>query len=124
MRNIIIGLIGLIILLVGAFIYVKIKDNNSIDNLNIAVENNSAGTEQLLGELTELREQVDLYETTILELERTNQELAIKLGGLGNSITSGLSNLDELSKIDIEFERTIEESLKIIRQLREYSYTE
>ena len=124
MKNIIIGLVGLLILLIGVFIYVKIKDNDSIDNLNIAVENYSAGTEQLLGELTELRKQLDLYETIILELERANQELTIKLGELENSITSGLSNLDELSRIDTEFEKTIEESLEIIRQLREYGFTE
>ncbi len=135
MKNIIIGLVGLLILLIGIFVYVKIKDNDSIDNLNIAIENNRAGTEQLLGDFTELKEQLDIYASRIAEIEQRNSELGNILARseqysaeleqqLTRGIESSLTHTSELSNINSRIENGFEESLQIIRELEEYDFGE
>lgn len=131
MKNIIIGLSGLVILLIGIFLYVKIKDNDSIDNLNIAVENHRAGTEQLLGELAGLKNQLTIYESTVRELEQYNTELGNKLREserqieeLAGIIESSIIATETIKEINSEFGNTITDSLSIIRELEEYNFTE
>jgi len=124
MKKIIIGLIGLIILIVGIFVYVKIQDNNSIDNLNIAVENYRAGTERLLAEITGIRKQLDIYESTIREAELRNSELGSILNESTREIERSIESAARIKETDSEFENAIKDCLSIIRELREYNITE
>ena len=124
MKNIIIGLVGLIILISGIFIYVKIQDNNSIDNLNIAVENYRTGTEQLLNEIAELGKQLIIYESIIIEAENRNTELGNILTESAKEIERSINSTERIEDINSEFENTIKDSLSIIRELREYDFTE
>ena len=124
MKNILIGLIGLLILLIGVFAYVKIEDNNSIDNLNIAVENYRTGTEQLLNEIAELGKQLIIYESIIIEAENRNTELGNILTESAKEIERSINSTERIKDIASEFENTIKDSLSIIEELREYDFTE
>ena len=131
MKKIIIGLVGLLILLIGIFIYVKINDNNSIDAFNIAVENHRAGTEQLLTENTELKKQLTIYESTIRELEQRSVELGNTLAEAeryneesARIIEDSIITTEAIKEIDTEFKNTIADSLSIIGELEEYDFAE
>ena len=124
MKKIIIGLVGLLILLIGIFIYVKIQDNNSIDSLNIAVENYRTGTEQLLDEIAELGKQLIIYESIIIEAENRNTELGNILTESAKEIERSINSTERIKDIASEFENTIKDSISIIEELREYDFTE
>ena len=124
MKNIIIGLVGLIILISGIFIYVKIQDNNSIDALNITVENYRTGTEQLLNEIAELGKQLIIYESIIIEAENRNTELGNILTESAKEIERSINSTERIKDIASEFENTIKDSISIIEELREYDFTE
>ncbi|KKN63354.1 hypothetical protein LCGC14_0503020 [marine sediment metagenome] len=124
MKNIIIGLVGLIILISGIFIYVKIQDNNSIDALNIAVENYRTGTEQLLDEIAELGKQLIIYESIIIKAENRNTELGNILNESAKEIERSINSTERIKDITSEFENAVKDSLSIIEELREYDFTE
>lgn len=124
MKNILIGLIGLLILIIGIFVYVKIKDNNSIDALNITVENYRTGTEQLLNEIAELGKQLIIYESIIIEAENRNTELGNILTESAKEIERSINSTERIEDINSEFENTIKDSISIIEELREYDFTE
>ena len=124
MKNTNLIFIGIIILIVGVFIYVKIQDSNSIDNLNIAVENYRTGTEQLLAEITELGNQLIIYESVIREAELRNSELGNILNESTREIERSIESAARIKETDSEFENAIKDCLSIIRELREYNITE
>ena len=129
MKNIIFGLV--VILLAGVFIYVKIKDSDSINSLNIAVENHRTGTEQLLRDITEIGKQLTISESIRKELELVITEIGKQLTEAENrikehtgTIESSIDTAGTIKEIDSEFRNTIKESLSIIGELKEYDFRE
>jgi len=122
----IITFIVIIIFLIGVFFYVKACDYNTIDILNTTISDYKSGKERLLIELGNLGKQLDLYATTIGELKQQNIALEKNLERitdenteLGLLINRGLSITGELSKDNSELGRLLDESIFIIRKLRE-----
>jgi len=122
----IITFIIIIIFLIGVFFYVKACDSNIIDSINTTISDYKSGNERLLIEHRNLREQLDVYKATIDKLEQQNIALAKNLERLTNAnkelgllITRGISITGELSTDNSELRRTIDESILIIRELRE-----
>ncbi len=128
-KNIGIIFIGLFILLLGVFIYVKISDNNTIDSINTTIANYESGTEQLLAENTGLKKQLIIYDAVIRELEQRSIELGNTLAEAeryneesARIIEDSIIATKAIKEIDTEFRNTIEDSLSIIGELEEYDF--